>query len=237
MNTILNRIKQLELESIVESLNLNSDSNSYLNEQVSMNVLRDMKAFGLSKYDIDKDGYVKLYHGGKELPERLKENDIFFMTPSYDEALDYANMRSGEVFEIKVKPEDVNWNQGSYEVEFDKGGIIRGGRIIPKVVDKKYLVNPFTAIKQSFYKYNDVDDELFKWIERTLNYYITSKKMNPIDSYNKLVEDIEYYFYLDTDDKDFTEFGTILKYNDFNKLNKDLNKLTTISFDECFYEI
>lgn len=56
----------------------------------------------------------------------------FFMTPYYDEALDYAKMRGGKVFEIKVKPEDVNWNQGSYKVEFDKGGLIINGKIIPK---------------------------------------------------------------------------------------------------------
>ena len=209
----------------------------YLNEQVSNDTLRDMKAFGLSRNDIDSDGYVTLYHGGKELPERLKEDEIFFMTSSYDEALDYAKMRNGEVFEIKVRPEDVTWNQGSYEVEFDKGGLIRNGKIIPKITEKRYSVNLHTDIKNSYFAYNTISDEIFKWIERSLNYYISTNKMTPNDSYNKIVEDIEYYYYMDVEDDEFIDFGKTLKYNDLDKLHKDLNTLTNISIDECFYEI
>lgn len=50
----------------------------YLNEKLSNDILKDMKAFGLNKNYIDGDGYVTLYHGGKQLPEKLKEDEIFF---------------------------------------------------------------------------------------------------------------------------------------------------------------
>lgn len=209
----------------------------YLNEQVSIDIVRDMKAFGLDKNNIDSDGYVTLYHGGRELPERLNDDEIFFMTASYEEALDYAKMRKGEVFEIKVRPEDVNWNQGSYEVEFDKGGLIRNGKIIPKTIEKKYSVNRYIDIKNSYSGYSAISDEIFKWIERTLNYYTQSNKMTPNDAYDKIVEDIEYYYYLDEEEDDFIEFAKTLEYEDFNKFHKDLSELTNISFDECFYEI
>jgi hypothetical protein len=209
----------------------------YLNEQVSIETLRDMKAFGLSKSNIDSDGYVALYHAGKELPERLNADEIFFMTSSYDEALDYAKMRKGEVFEIKVRPKDVNWNQGSYEVEFDKGGLIRNGKIIPKITEKKYSLNKYIDIKNSYFGYSTISDEIFKWVERTLNYYIQQKKMLPNDAYDKIVEDIEYFYYMDEEDGDFIEFSKTLKYDNFNKLYGDLSELNNISFDECFYEI
>ena len=42
-------------------------------------VLNDMESFGLSENDIDGNGYVTLYHGGKELPEELRKDEIFFM--------------------------------------------------------------------------------------------------------------------------------------------------------------
>lgn len=214
---------------------------NYLNENVSTNTLNAMKAFGLSKNNIDNEGYVTLYHGGKELPDILKQNEIFFMTPSYDEALDYAKMRKGEVFEIKVNPEDVNWNQGSYEVEFDKGGIIRNNKIIPNNNNKKYLINPFNEIKNSYSDYQQISDELFKWIERTLNYYMTNNKLSPNDSYNKLISDIEYYENISYEDDenydDFIEFAKSLKYTDNNKLSKDLSKLSLLDFNEAFYEI
>ena len=100
-----------------------------------------MRAFGLSKYDIDEDGYVTLFHGGVNLPKKLRKDEIFFMTPSEEEAKDYANMRGGKVFTIKVKPEDVNWNQGSYEVEFDKGGVIKNGIMYPYEKKKKDKIN------------------------------------------------------------------------------------------------
>jgi len=208
----------------------------YLNENISSDTLRDMRSFGLNKNNIDDDGYVTLYHGGKELPERLKEDEIFFMTPSYDEAKNYAKMRKGEVFEIKVRPEDVNWNRGSYEVEFDRGGLIRNGKIIPKLIDKKYFhhLNSFKEIKNSYDGYKLISDELFKWIERTLNYYIREKNMTPQISFEKLTEDIDYYFMMDEEDKNFIEFGKILKYTDLNKLSKDLTKLISLDFDEVF---
>ena len=104
-------------------------SSDHLSESVSRDTLRDMRAFGLSAGDI-KNGYVTLYHGGKVLPKKLNRGEIFFMTASKTEAKDYARMRKGEVFEIKVRPEDVSWNQGSYEVEFQDGGKIIDGVLI-----------------------------------------------------------------------------------------------------------
>lgn len=81
-----------------------------------------MSDFGMGESSIDPQGYVTLYHGGKELPEFLRPNETLFMTPSEDTAEDYAQMRGGKVFTILVKPEDVSWNTGSGEVEFDRGG-------------------------------------------------------------------------------------------------------------------
>ncbi|MBN2776738.1 MAG: hypothetical protein JXR36_03805 [Bacteroidales bacterium] len=208
-----------------------------MNEQVSNDTLRDMKAFGLTRNDIDNDGYVTLYHGGKELPERLKEDEIFFTTSSYDEALDYAKMRKGDVFEIKVRPEDVNWNQGSYEVEFDKGGLIRDGKIIPQIKDKNFKANPFNEIKNSYNGYGNISDELFKWVERTLNYYVSTKKMTPNESYKQLIDDIDYYYMMDEENNNFLEFVEILKYSDANKLSKDLSDLSSLDFNEVFYKI
>ena len=209
----------------------------YLNEQSLNDTLRDMKAFGLNKGDIDNDGYVTLYHGGKELPDTLREDEIFFMTSSYDEALDYAKMRNGEVFEIKVRPEDVNWNQGSYEVEFDKGGIIRNGKIIPKIKEKNFSVNLFSDMKNSYSGYGKISDELFKWVERTLKYYMSDKKMSPIESYKKLIDDIDYYYMMDSEASDFIEFAKMLKYSDMNKLSDDLSDLSSLDFNDVFYEI
>jgi len=36
----------------------------FLLESIDRHTLNDMKYFGLFKSDIDKDGYVTLYHGG-----------------------------------------------------------------------------------------------------------------------------------------------------------------------------
>lgn len=76
--------------------------------------------------EIDSLGYTTLYHGGVALPEDgiLRPGDIFFMTPDIELAQNYADIRGGEVFTIKVKPEDVNWNTGTGEVELEKGGSI-----------------------------------------------------------------------------------------------------------------
>ena len=215
--------------------NIATTLQDYLNEQVSNDTLRDMQAFGLSNIDIDNNGYVTLYHGGKELPKLLRADEIFFMTSSYDEALNYAKIRNGKVFQIKVKPDDVNWNQGSYEVEFDKGGVIRNGKIIPTIKDKKYMVNSYNQIKNSHSEYKTISDELFKWIERTLNYYITQKKMTPNDSYNKLINDIDYFYSLDEEDRHLTEFSEDMKYNNISKLSKDLFTLLSINFNQVFY--
>ena len=93
-----------------------------LSEQFDEDTLIRMSDFGMDESSIDPQGYVTLYHGGKELPEFLRPNETLFMTPSEDIAEDYAQMRGGKVFTILVKPEDVSWNTGSGEVEFDRGG-------------------------------------------------------------------------------------------------------------------
>lgn len=77
---------------------INNFLENVLIEKVDNDILRDMSSFGLSKNDIDNEGYVTLYHGGVNLPNKLKKDDIFFMTPSQHEAQDYANMRNGSVY-------------------------------------------------------------------------------------------------------------------------------------------
>lgn len=118
------------------------DSPKLTLEEIDEDILGRMSDFGMSEYDIDRDGYITLYHGGVQLPNRLNPDEIFFMAPNYETAENYAQIRGkqnnteGEVFTIKVKPEDVSWNTGSGEIEFDKGGLIsnRNGynTIIPK---------------------------------------------------------------------------------------------------------
>jgi hypothetical protein len=93
-----------------------------LSEQVDEDTLLRMSDFGMTESDIDDRGYVTLYHGGKALPEELRPNEIFFMTNSETSAADYARMRGGKVFTILAKPEDLYWNTGPYEIEFDRGG-------------------------------------------------------------------------------------------------------------------
>ena len=101
-----------------------------LNEGIDEDTLERMESFGVTERDIDSLGYIKLFHGGLELPEKLNAGEIFFLTNDYDTAEMYANIRGqqnetqGEVFIIKVKPEDVSWNTGSGEIEFDSGGDI-----------------------------------------------------------------------------------------------------------------
>lgn len=111
-------------------------------EEVDDDTLDRMRDFGMDENDIDDNGYVTLYHGGVELPERLNPDEIFFLTNNYETAEMYAGIRGeqnetqGEVFIIKVRPEDVSWNTGSGEIEFDRGGLIsrRNGflTIIPR---------------------------------------------------------------------------------------------------------
>lgn len=105
--------------------------------KLSKETLEDMSNFGLSKSDLDDNGLLTLYHGGVELPERLNKDEIFFMTESKELAEDYARIRGGEVFELKVNPEYLNFNQGSYEIEYELGGIIRNGEIIPEKKPEK----------------------------------------------------------------------------------------------------
>jgi len=114
---------------------------------VSEKTLKDMVYFGLDKSDIDSDGYVTLYHGTVKSVSTLKKSEIFFMTASKEVAIDYAKMRQketgkkGVVQTIKVNPEDVAWNQGSAEIEFTKGGTIKGGVLYPKEVRKRPSLN------------------------------------------------------------------------------------------------
>ncbi len=113
-----------------------------INESVDEDTLYRMRDFGMDEDDIDSNGYVTLYHGGIEIPDRLNPDEIFFLTNHYETAEDYARIRGdqkgvpGEVFTIKVRPEDVSWNTGSGEIEFDQGGLIsrRNGflTIIPR---------------------------------------------------------------------------------------------------------
>ena len=203
-------------------------------EKVSTQTLKDMRYFHVSKNDIDEDGYVTLYHGGKVLPEILRADEIFFMTPDYTLAEDYARIRKGEVFTLKVNPDDVNWNQGSQEVEFDKGGIIRDGVIIPKTINKEYSVKSAEDIKSSFYTYENVNINLFIWIERTLNYYL--KNMTNNDALDKMIEDIEYFEYMDIDEKEYIEFAQDFKYDNIEDFHKDLRKISSLSFDEVYDE-
>ncbi len=89
---------------------------------VNDDTLIRMYDFGMDENDIDKNGYITLYHGGKSLPEIIRPNEILFLTSQKSIAKDYALMRKGKVFTILAKPEDLNWNTGSGEIEFDKGG-------------------------------------------------------------------------------------------------------------------
>jgi len=104
---------------------------------MNRSILKNMEYFGLGKNDIDNEGFVTLYHGTVNVVSLLKKGEIFFMTSSGDEAKDYARMRQkqtgkkGVVMTIRVKPEDVYWNQGSQEVEFSKGGKIIDGTLYP----------------------------------------------------------------------------------------------------------
>ena len=99
-------------------------------------IYKTIEPFGVT---IDKEGYVTLYHGTIKPVSKLKKGEIFFMTADREVAEEYARMREnqaeikkrGVVIEIRVKPTDVYWNQGTYEIEYSKGGEIREGQIIP----------------------------------------------------------------------------------------------------------
>ena len=124
----------------------------YLLESKEKDLLLKMNEFGMSGDDIDFNGYVTLYHGGKILPKIIKpesKGGIFFLTNSYDTAKDYADMRQGKVFEIKVKPQDVNWNTGSNEIEIQDGGKIVNGVFSPTT--KKQPVSKKRKLKVGDY--------------------------------------------------------------------------------------
>ena len=140
---------------------------------ITKQILKDMEYFGLYKSDIDNEGYVTLYHGTVNLPNKIKKNEIFFLTSSKEVAQDYADMRSlhsgkrGKVIELKVKPEDVHWNTGTQEVEFTKGGIIKDNKIIsykkrsPSKIDKN-------SITYKNFKVGDLiktDNNIFKVLQ------------------------------------------------------------------------
>lgn len=61
--------------------------------------------------------------------------------------------------------------------------------------------------------------------------------MSTNESYRQLIDDIDYYYMMDEEDNDFVEFAKILKYSDVNKLSKDLSDLSSLDFNEVFYEI
>lgn len=119
--------------------------------ELNNHLLKEMESFGVYRNDIDKDGYITVYHGGKELPEKIRKDEIFFLTPWEDEAKDYAKMRGGRVFTLKVKPEHLNWNTGSYELEYTLGGSIVDGYITPPRKEKRFK----KITKKSF----NIDDE------------------------------------------------------------------------------
>lgn len=122
---------------------------------VTRDTLNDMRAFGLSRHDIDGDGLITLYHGGRELPQKLNADEIFFMTPHKNEAEDYARMRQGQVFTLRVNPEHVNFNQGSYEVEYTLGGSIRNGEIVPAKLPQPEHVAKDNAVTYRGYAIGD----------------------------------------------------------------------------------
>lgn len=109
---------------------------------VTTDTLEKMRSFGLMKGDIDREGFITVYHGGLTLPKRLRKDEIFFLTPSREVAEDYANMRGkgkrqkGKVFTLRVRPDDITWNEGSGELEFDRGGKIIGDKIKPNAIAK-----------------------------------------------------------------------------------------------------
>lgn len=144
-------------------------------------ILAKMQDFGLDSSDIDSDGYVTLFHGGKKLPTTINSDQIFFLTPNQSEAEDYAKMRSGKVFKLKVKPSDVTWNVGSREVEFDQGGKIRNGVIIPNTqkptisnTDAKTDTDPWVGSKKI----------------RTINRYKNLSVGDKVKSLNKKIKTI-----------------------------------------------
>ena len=155
-------------------------------EKIDSKTLKDMSVFGLSKSDLDSQGYITVYHGGKSLPKKLIKDNIFFLTNDIEVAKDYAQIRKGKVFTLKVKPEDVNFNTGSYEIEFDKGGAI---------VNQKYIIptkeiKPTSIINYKGYKIGDklkkskgiINDLVLKPKPQFLVFFSNNKKEYWVDA-------------------------------------------------------
>ena len=69
---------------------------------------------------INEDGTITLYHGGNEIGNYIdiKEADeIFYLTHNRELAEEYAEKNKGVVNEIKILPELVSFNTGTYEFE------------------------------------------------------------------------------------------------------------------------
>ena len=203
-------------------------------ENVDSYLLKQMRSFGLSKSDIDSDGYIRVYHGGVTLPKRLNKNEIFFITQDYKLAEDYARIRKGEVFELRVKPEDVNFNQGSYEIEYNLGGIITNdGRIIPPEPVYDYVIKSIEDIKKEIVMNDNITDRLLRWVISTIIHYMISVDYK--QAYIKLMKDIEYYEYLYDDDMIMINFSNEMGYSkDIDRLQKDLSDLSILDIDELF---
>lgn len=178
-----------------------------LEKRVSQETLSRMSDFGLDKSDIGSNGLITLYHGGKKIPTNLKKGQIFYMTPSREEAQDYASMRNGEVFEIQVDPEDVSWNVGSREVEFEDGGSIKNGVLMSSNSSK-------VPSKDKLPKFED------KWIERGTVREIGEYKNVAIGSKlpksKALIKSIYHnkngFVQIETDKGDFYNADVLLKY-------------------------
>ena len=70
------------MEDIIRNIvrEILSECFNNINESVDEDTLSRMRDFGMDEGDIDGNGYVTLYHGGIEMPDRLNPNEIFFLT-------------------------------------------------------------------------------------------------------------------------------------------------------------
>lgn len=179
-------------------------------ESINNDLLDDMRVFGLSTDDIDEKGYVTLYHGGVKLPKIINDDQIFFVTPDIELAKDYARIRKGKVFTLKVKADDVRWNTGTNEVEFDKGGKIINGIIIPNIkVDK----NPSNAVLST-------DKWSTKKNYREITEYENIKRGDKLKKSKRIVHDILQFkdgkVQFKLDDNNWHLANTLLAYENTN---------------------
>ena len=56
------------------------------------------------------------------------------------------------------------------------------------------------------------------------------------DALDKMIEDIEYFEYMDIDEKEYIEFAQDFKYDNIEDFHKDLRKISSLSFDEVYDE-